>query len=56
MYAIQDQLEPKARRAVSMMFEAIGRLWSKSFPRNELEKLDEFVHHAMIQAHLHLPS
>lgn len=56
MYAIQDMLQKYSKRAVSMLLEALGRLWAKSFKRSQLKPLECFVQRALIQLHFYMPA
>ena len=56
MYAIEDLLGPDEAQAYGMMFEAINRLWAKSFKRSELESLKKLMHRALLRMHVQLPS
>lgn len=56
IYAIQDMLQKYSRRAVSMLFEALGRLWAKSFKRSQLKHLELLVQRALIQVHIYMPA
>ena len=51
MYALEGLLESEAAAAYSMVFEALIRLWAKTFIRSELPALKRFVHKALLQAH-----
>lgn len=55
MYALQDKLSAGPREALSMLFEAISRLWAKSFRRSELPKLKATLHKALLQTCIHFP-
>ena len=55
MYALEGLLGPEAAAAYSMVFEALNRLWAKTFIRSELPAIKRFVHQALLQAHRHLP-
>ncbi|DBA83046.1 TPA: hypothetical protein ACH3X1_006819 [Trebouxia sp. C0004] len=46
MYALQDKLETRLREALSLLFEAISRVWSKMFQRSQLPKLQALLHKA----------
>ena len=58
MYAVEGMLGEQAANAYSMVFEALGRLWAKSFKRSELDSLNKLVHRALlhVHVHIHLPS
>lgn len=55
MYAI-DGLLGDELNAYSMVFEALNRLWAKTFKQTELEFLRNLMHRALQQVHIYLPS
>lgn len=56
MYALQNKLSTGPREALCMLFEAISRLWAKSFLRSELSKLKALLHKALLQTSIHFPA
>ncbi len=55
MYALQDKLETRPREALSLLFEAISRIWSKIFQRSQLPKLQALLHKALLMTSIHFP-
>ena len=55
MYALQNKLAPGPREALSLLFEAISRMWAKSFNRSELPKLKALLHKALLMTSIHFP-
>jgi len=56
MYALHGLLSKNSRRAVSMLLEAVGRLWAKSFERDDLLLLEQLVQRALVQIQIQLPA
>ncbi|KAL0029100.1 hypothetical protein WJX77_006704 [Trebouxia sp. C0004] len=55
MYALQDKLETRLREALSLLFEAISRVWSKMFQRSQLPKLQALLHKVLLMASIPFP-
>ena len=56
MYALQDKLETRPREALSLLFEAISKIWSKTFQRSQLPKLQALLHKALLMTSIHFPA
>lgn len=56
MYAIQGLIDEEIASIYSLVFEAINRLWAKTFKRVDVPKLQRLMKRALLQAHIHIPA
>ena len=56
MYALQDKLELGPRQALYLLFEAMSRIWAKTFQRSQLPNLRALMHKALLMTSIHLPA